>query len=102
MRKGALQHCVLALLRTQPRYGIELVQLLARQEGLAISGGTVYPIMSRLRSLGHVQTEWQESPSGPPRRYYAITPSGAMALAAFEREWRTFRDGIDAILQEEA
>jgi PadR family transcriptional regulator PadR len=62
--------------------------------------GTIYPLLSRLRREGLVSTEWRESSSGPPRRYYALTPEGHAALANFRREWATFRDAVDTILRE--
>jgi PadR family transcriptional regulator PadR len=62
--------------------------------------GTIYPLLSRLRREGLVETEWQESTSGPPRRYYALTADGRAALAAFRREWATFRSAVDTILRQ--
>jgi PadR family transcriptional regulator PadR len=100
MRKGALEYCVLALLSGAPRYGLELVQALGQVDGMLTSEGTMYPLLSRLRREGLVETEWQESSSGPPRRYYRLTHRGGEALNAFRREWTTFRDGVDLILQQ--
>ena len=62
------------------------------------SEGTIYPLLSRLRREGWVSTTWAESESGPPRRYYAITPAGRRALDAFTAEWRRFRDAVDQLL----
>ena len=80
MRRGTLEYCVLALLRDRPRYGFDLVATLAQADGLVTSKGTVYPLLSRLRRDGLVTTSWHESPSGPPRRYYQLTPAGQAAL----------------------
>lgn len=90
---------MLALLRHQPRYGFDLVHTLSEQ-GLVTSEGTLYPLLSRLRRSGLVETFWQESPSGPPRRYYRLTPSGKDVLDAFTHEWRRFRAGVDTVLGE--
>ncbi|MFI7586507.1 PadR family transcriptional regulator [Spongisporangium articulatum] len=98
LRRGALEFCVLALLRSQPRYGFDLVRELSADE-LLTSEGTIYPLLSRLRREGLVTTTWQESDSGPPRRYYALTPAGHGALAGFVEEWRRFRDGVDRVLR---
>lgn len=100
MRKGALEYCVLALLARAPRYGFELVQALGQVDGMLTTEGTIYPLLSRLRREGLVETAWRESTSGPPRRYYALTPQGEDALAAFRREWVTFRDAVDTILRQ--
>jgi PadR family transcriptional regulator PadR len=99
MRRGAIEHCVLALLRGQERYAPELVEDLASRDGMVTSEGTIYPLLSRLRRDGMVATTWRESASGPPRRYYRLTPSGAQALERFTREWRTFAAAVDDILE---
>src|SRR5438874_8759325 len=76
MRRGTLEYCVLALLRDRRRYGFELVRALGEVDGMVTSEGTIYPLLSRLRRDGLVETTWEESPSGPPRRYYRLTRSG--------------------------
>jgi PadR family transcriptional regulator, regulatory protein PadR len=98
MRKGALEYCVLALLGGSEMYGLELVRTLAEVDGMVLSEGTLYPLLSRLRKDDLVDTTWQESASGPPRRYYRLTNKGRRALADFTTEWRRFRDGVDTLL----
>jgi PadR family transcriptional regulator, regulatory protein PadR len=98
LRRGALEYCVIALLRERPRYGFDLVRELSEAEGLLTSEGTIYPLLSRLRKEGLVTTSWQESGSGPPRRYYALTTDGRAALDRFRQDWTRFRDGVDRVL----
>ncbi len=98
MRRGAIEYCVLALLRDRERYGFELVKSLTDAGGLLTSEGTIYPLLSRLRRDGLVTTTWQESNQGPPRRYYRLTPEGKAALTAFTEQWRQFRDMVDLLL----
>lgn len=98
LRKGALQYCVLACLRPEPSYGRQLAQQLSEKHGLLESQGTLYPLLSRLRKQGWVSTVWQESETGPPRRYYELTELGHRALQAFEREWGHFRHEVDTLL----
>ena len=66
LRRGALEFCVLALLRDGERYGFELVHRLSEVEGLVTTEGTLYPLLGRLRREGVVETTWRESP--PDRR----------------------------------
>jgi PadR family transcriptional regulator PadR len=102
MRRGTLQYCVLALLAKEERYGFDLVRALAEADGMVTSEGTIYPLLSRLRRDGLVESTWQESPSGPPRRYYRLTESGRAALEGFKREWDRFRDAVDHFVERKA
>lgn len=99
MRRGALEYCVLALLAARERYGFELVQNLAEVDGMVTSEGTIYPLLTRLRKDGEVETFWRESTSGPPRRYYRITAKGRDALKGFRQEWGRFRSAVDRLLE---
>ena len=102
MRKGTLQYCVLALLSDEERYGFDLVRSLAETDGMVTSEGTIYPLLSRLRRDGLVETSWRESTSGPPRRYYRLTAGGRAALDAFKGEWGRFRDAVDHFVERKA
>jgi PadR family transcriptional regulator len=101
LRRGVLEFCVLALLRDGERYGVELVRALGDVEGLALSEGTLYPLLGRLRREGAVQTTWRESPGGPPRRYYRLTAAGREALERFTHDWQRFRSAVDDVLNME-
>jgi PadR family transcriptional regulator PadR len=102
LRRGVLEFCVLALLRDGERYSYELVRALGDADGLVTTEGTLYPLLGRLRREGVVDTTWRESPSGPPRRYYHLTPDGQGALDGFVTEWTRFRDSVDALLRDGA
>jgi PadR family transcriptional regulator PadR len=99
MRRGTLQYCVLSLLADEERYGFDLVRGLAEMDGMVTSEGTIYPLLSRLRRDGLVESTWQESPTGPPRRYYRLTNEGRAALETFRVEWRRFRDAVDHFVE---
>lgn len=100
LRRGSVEHCVLALLSHGERYGFELARTLADAGGLIASEGTIYPLLARLRRNGLVETTWRESTEGPPRRYYRLTEAGDLALSAFVQHWKLFRDAVDRILEE--
>jgi PadR family transcriptional regulator PadR len=101
MRRGALPYCVLALLRHEQRYGVEIIRMLGEVDGMVTSEGTIYPLLSRLRRQGLVETTWQESTSGPPRRYYRLTSDGHRALETFAVEWKRFSDGVKYFMEKE-
>jgi len=99
LRRGVLEYCVLAILESGERYAFDLVRELTEGEAMATSEGTVYPLLARLRRDGAVESTWSESPSGPPRRYYRLTPQGRRALKEFRIEWARFRDAVDRIVE---
>jgi len=99
MRRGAIEYCVLALLRDRDMYGFELTRALSTAGGLVTSEGTVYPLLTRIRQDGLVDTFWVSSPQGPPRRYYRLTKDGRLALDTFRVQWQQFRDTVDTILK---
>lgn len=99
MRRGAIEFCVLALLQDADMYGFELTRKLSEMDSLVTSEGTVYPLLSRIREEGLVDTFWEESPQGPPRRYYRLTTDGKHALESFRVQWRSFRDAVDKLME---
>jgi PadR family transcriptional regulator PadR len=99
LRRGVMEYCVMALLEPDERYGFDLVRELASSDAMATSEGTLYPILTRLRRDGLVESTWRESPSGPPRRYYRLTDSGRTALAGFRGEWVRFVKAVDRLLE---
>jgi PadR family transcriptional regulator, regulatory protein PadR len=102
MRRGVLQYCVLALLAEEERYGLDLVRALGEVDGMVTSEGTIYPLLSRLRRDGLVETTWRESTQGPPRRYYSATEAGRTALDTFASEWIRFRTAVDHFIERSA
>ncbi|MGM8062484.1 PadR family transcriptional regulator [Vogesella indigofera] len=96
LRKGTLEMCVLAVLAQQDSYVYEIVSKLA--QSMAISEGTVYPLMRRLQGDDWVSTYLVESPSGPARKYYRLSASGHAALAAMQQEWDSFVAEINHVL----
>jgi PadR family transcriptional regulator, regulatory protein PadR len=101
LRRGTLEYCVLAALRGGERYAGDLVADLGEDGVLVTSEGTVYPMLSRLRRDGMVDTTWRESRSGPPRRYYRLTRAGEAAVRGFTEQWQLFRNAVDRVLSEE-
>lgn len=97
LRRGVADLCVLALLEHRERYGFDLAKTLSQAQIIA-GEGTIYPLLSRLRRDGLVDTVWRESPEGPPRRYYALTPAGADALAQFRAQWTQFTRAVNELM----
>jgi PadR family transcriptional regulator PadR len=100
-RKGVVELAILALLHRGEAYGGEIVERLAAYPGLAISAGTVYPLLSRLKKSGLIDSAWQESPVGPPRKYYRLTGAGQAEYAAMAKAWEGVTGAMDELLKKE-
>ena len=97
-RKGVVELAILALLHRDEAYGGELVDRLAAYPGLAISAGTAYPLLSRLKKSGLITSVWRESPVGPPRKYYRLSPDGENAFAGMAKAWNGMKTEMDDLL----
>jgi PadR family transcriptional regulator PadR len=96
--RGALDMCLLALLATAPAHGYELVRRVETAGFGPVSYGTIYPLLTRMRRLGLVADEQHASPSGPPRKVYALTDAGRARLDAWQKQWTRFADTVAAVL----
>jgi PadR family transcriptional regulator PadR len=93
-RRGVLELGLLMLLRSDARYGYELVTALARWPALEVSEGTLYPLLRRLERSGLLTSSWRESPSGPPRKYYSLTGAGRRQLDRKAIQWEAIAMSI--------
>ncbi len=96
LKKGVLELCVLSLLKTNDRYGYELVAEISKN--IEISEGTIYPLLRRLKNEGYVNTYLEESREGPPRKYYQLTDKGEQTRQDFLQDWTAFIHGVNAVL----
>ena len=87
LRKGALELAILHALNGDRLYGYDIVRILRQHEGLMIADGTVYPILSRLKADGLVRATIEDSPDGPPRKYYELTRTGRDTLTDMNKAW---------------
>jgi len=92
---------ILALLQHRDYYGGELVAGLADYPGLDATSGTIYPILKRLAKAGRLDTRWEESPAGPPRKYYVLTTSGRAQLTSLAADWHELHTALNSILSKE-
>ncbi|MCC3375315.1 PadR family transcriptional regulator [Cohnella sp. REN36] len=97
VRRGLLEYCILQLIGREPRYGYELVTVLSRWEPLAVTEGTLYPLLRRLLKDQIIESYWQESESGPPRKYYRLTETGRSLTDKMSGEWRKIDGAVRQI-----
>jgi PadR family transcriptional regulator PadR len=96
VRKGLLELCLFNLLADRELYAYDIVKRLAGVRGLVVTEGTMYPLLSRLRKTGLLSSHLKESPSGPARRYYRLTPEGHRMQADMNRYWDDLGQGIES------
>ena len=97
LRKGLLELAILNSLGAGPLYGYQIVRRLADVDSLVITEGTVYPILSRLRNENYLETYLEESPQGPPRKYYRLTARGREELRRMNDHWESLHDAIGGL-----
>ena len=99
MRKGMLEYCILLVLRHGPAYSSDLIRCL-KEAQLIVVEGTLYPLLNRLKKEGLLAYTWQESTSGPPRKYYTITPLGCQFLSELHKSWDEISQTVAHIINE--
>ena len=100
LKKGVLTLCVLALLERRDSYAYEIASTLS--DAIDMGEGTIYPLMRRMQSDGHVETYLVESSAGPSRKYYRLTDAGRRALQTQTAEWRAFVAAVEGVMNAEA
>jgi PadR family transcriptional regulator PadR len=98
VRKGGLGLAVLAILWPERLYGLEILRRLEAQAGMAIPEGTIYPLLSRMKAEGLVDSEWVEADAGHPRKYYRLTETGRRRVREMAQSWRGFAAGLERLL----
>ncbi|MDE6497947.1 MAG: PadR family transcriptional regulator [Muribaculaceae bacterium] len=94
MRKGMLEYCVLLLLKHGDAYASEIISRM-KDAHLIVMEGTLYPLLTRLKNDGLLAYRWQESPSGPPRKYYSLTPLGEEFSEQLDAAWAEISHSIN-------
>ncbi len=98
MRKGVLDMCILSLLSGEEMYTSDIIDKL-KDSRLVVVEGTLYPLLTRLKNAGLLQYYWQESNSGPPRKYFKITPEGLSFLGELKEFWGEINEAVSLTTQ---
>lgn len=93
MRKGVLEFCILSILENEEAYPSEIIEKL-KEGKLIVVEGTLYPLLTRLKNADLLQYRWEESKSGPPRKYYSLTEEGKGFLNELESTWEDLVNAV--------
>jgi len=96
MRKGILEYCILSILQHGDAYTSEIISTLKSAEMIVVEG-TIYPLLTRLKNSGLLSYRWEESSSGPPRKYYVLSESGQQFLKELDKTWNNLMVAVNQI-----
>lgn len=96
MRKGILEFCILAIIDKQEAYPSEILEKL-KEAKLIVVEGTLYPLLTRLKNMELLSYRWEESQSGPPRKYFTITKMGKAFLEELTSTWKDLNFAVEQI-----
>ena len=96
MRKGVLEYCILCILSREEAYASSILEELKTANMLVVEG-TLYPLLIRQKNQGLLSYRWEESPQGPPRKYYVITEKGRAQLAEMDAAWQEMVQSIETL-----
>jgi PadR family transcriptional regulator PadR len=100
MRKGVLEYCILNILNQHDAaYTSDILQELKDAKMIVVEG-TVYPLLTRLKNAGYLTYRWEESTSGPPRKYYYLTDEGKTLLKSMHQSWEELVNAVNYINQQ--
>lgn len=98
MKKGILEFCILSIIKRSEAYPSDIVEEM-RAAGLQILEGTLYPLLTRLKNSGMLSYRWVESNSGPPRKYFSLTPEGEAFYTELEKTWKELSEAVDRVTE---
>ena len=96
MRKGVLEYCILCILSNKEAYASSILEEL-KAVGMLVVEGTLYPLLIRQKNQGLLSYRLEESPQGPPRKYYVITEKGRAQLADMDAAWQEMVQSIETL-----
>jgi len=99
MRKGVLEYCILSVLRDDDAYVAEILDTLKDAKMLVVEG-TIYPLLTRLKNAGLLNYRWEESTSGPPRKYYGLTETGKLFLKELNTTWSELQHAVNIVTRQ--
>lgn len=101
MRKGVLEFCILSILADGDAYPTEIIERMKTAK-LVVVEGTLYPLLTRLKNFGLLTYRWEESTSGPPRKYYRLTETGIAFLNELSSSWQELVQSVAQVTKKDS
>ncbi len=96
MRKGVLEFCILSVIKKGEAYPSDIIDRM-KEANLHLLEGTLYPLLTRLKNADLLSYRWVESNSGPPRKYFSLTDTGAAFYAELENTWNELANAVEKV-----
>jgi PadR family transcriptional regulator, regulatory protein PadR len=96
MRKGVLEFCILSVIKQGEAYPSDIIDKM-KAANLNIFEGTLYPLLTRLKNAELLSYRWEESTSGPPRKYFSLTEKGLAFYTELESTWNEMANAVSAL-----
>ena len=100
MRKGIFEFCILSILSHKEVYPSDIIERM-KEAKLIVVEGTLYPLLTRLKNAALLTYRWEESNSGPPRKYFSLTEKGAEFYKELESTWFELANAVKALTDAE-
>jgi PadR family transcriptional regulator, regulatory protein PadR len=97
MKKGTLEFCILSIIKRGEAYPSDIVEEM-RAANMQLLEGTLYPLLTRLKNADMLSYRWVESNSGPPRKYFSLTPQGEQFYKELEKTWHELVSGVQRVI----
>ena len=96
--KGSLEGAMILIISRENVYGYVLNQRLQASGFNTVADGTIYPALQKLQREGYIIGKMQQSPDGPARKYFKITPAGKQYLALFISTWEQLQTNMGRLI----
>ena len=74
---------------------------LVLDQNMSILEGTLYPLLTRLKNAEMLTYRWEESNSGPPRKYFSLTEKGEAFYRELEQTWIELSNAVNTLTKKE-
>ena len=97
MKKGVLEYLILSIISQGESYASDIIKNLKKAD-LIVVEGTMYPLLSRLKTEKLLEYVRVESQHGPPRKYYKLTSKGEKSLQELDKIRKQLVNSVNIII----
>ncbi len=98
--RGTLDLMVLKTLSWRPMHGLAVLRWIEQstRDNFQIEEGALYPSLHRMEQRGWLDAEWGYTEKNRKAKFYRLTPSGRLQLAAELSKWSRYTEAMNLLL----